>query len=189
MAHSLSAVLLLLALSACASGSFNSVPQGVLEGPSRIDLSRFMGDWYVLAHIPTRPERNAYDAVERYTMREDGRIDIRFSFCEGAAEGPRETMKMLGWVHDTVTNAEWRVRPFWPLGLDYMVLELSPDYSLTVIGHPSRRYAWIMARTPEIDAATLSGLTERLARQGFDIERLRRVPHSDDNCRAGAVES
>jgi apolipoprotein D and lipocalin family protein len=183
----LSATLLVLsALAGCASSSLNSVPRGLSEDGMPLDLSRFMGDWYVLAHIPTRAERNAYDALEQYTLRDDGRIDIRFSFCEGATDGPLERLEMLGWVHDTETNAEWRVRPFWPLRLGYQVLELTPDYSLTVIGHPSRRYAWVMARTPEIDADTLNGIVERLTGHGFDTGRLRLVPHSDRDCRTVA---
>ena len=148
-----------------------------------VDLDRFMGDWYVVAHIPTRPERRAYDALEQYTLRDDGRIDIRFSFCQGAHDGKRETMEMLGWVHDRTTNAEWRVRPFWPLRLGYQVLELDPDYSLTVIGHPSLRYAWVMARDPAVDPDTLAGVTARLTERGFDTSRLREVPHAPDSCR------
>jgi len=183
-----STLLVLLALAGCASGSLSTIPRGLAEDALPLDLSRFMGDWYVLAHLPTRAERNAYDALEQYSLREDGRIDIRFSFCEGAADGPLETLEMLGWVHDTETNAEWRVRPFWPLRLGYQVLELAPDYSLTVIGHPSRRYAWVMGRTPEIDAGTLDGIVQRLAGEGFDTERLRLVPHSGGACRAPALE-
>jgi len=177
-------LLLLLPLAACAGASRGPVTQGAFEPVSQLDLARFMGDWYVLAHIPTRPERDAFDALEQYTLREDGRIDIRFTFCRGAGDGPLETLEMLGWVHDRETNAEWRVRPFWPLRFGYEVLELAPDYSLTVIGHPSRRYAWIMARTTEIDEDALSGISARLAHAGFDIERLRRVPHSGGQCRA-----
>ena len=29
-----------------------------------VDLPRFMGDWYVIANIPTFVERDAYNAVE-----------------------------------------------------------------------------------------------------------------------------
>jgi len=178
----LATVAVVVALVGCATTQLAPIPRGLPAEASSLDLSRFMGDWYVLAHIPTRPERNSYDALEQYTLRDDGRIDIRFSFCEGSADGPRKTLEMLAWVHDTATNAEWRVRPFWPLSFDYQVLELSPDYSLTVIGHPSRRYAWIMARTPEIDAETLDGITQRLAALGFETQRLRRVPHSGGGC-------
>ncbi|MET0331186.1 MAG: lipocalin family protein, partial [Dyella sp.] len=37
-----------------------------------VDLARFMGDWYVIATIPTRFEKNAYNAVETYKLQPDG---------------------------------------------------------------------------------------------------------------------
>ena len=176
---------ILVLLAGCASGTSGVVPRGIDESALPIDLQRFMGDWHVIAHIPTRPERDAFDALEQYTLRDDGRIDIRFTFCEGAHDGPLERMEMLGWVADPATNAEWRVRPFWPLSLGYQILELDPGYSLTVIGHPSKDYAWIMARSPSLDAETLSEITARLNDRGFDTGRLRLVPQSAESCRSG----
>lgn len=45
---------------------------------AQVDLPRFMGDWYVIAHIPSRLERDAYDAVESYELRPDGRVQTTF---------------------------------------------------------------------------------------------------------------
>jgi apolipoprotein D and lipocalin family protein len=33
-----------------------------------VDLERFMGDWYVIANIPTFIEKGAHNAVEGYQM-------------------------------------------------------------------------------------------------------------------------
>lgn len=53
----------------------------------QVDLQRFMGDWYVIGNIPTRPERDAFNAVESYTLQPDGRIDTRFRYREGGFDG------------------------------------------------------------------------------------------------------
>ena len=37
-----------------------------------VDLARFMGDWYVIANIPTFVEKGAHNAVESYKMNPDG---------------------------------------------------------------------------------------------------------------------
>jgi apolipoprotein D and lipocalin family protein len=145
---------------------------------AELDVDRFMGDWFVVAHLPTRAERKAYDAVESYRRREDGKIDIRFTFREGSFDGERRELSMLGWVHDERSGAEWRVRPFWPLRLDYLVLHVSEDYGATVIGHPSRDYAWIMTREPAPDAAQYAALVAVLAEQGYPVEQLRVIPQS-----------
>mgnify|MGYP001434341497 CR=1 FL=1 len=39
-----------------------------------VDLDRFMGDWYVIANIPTFIEKHATNAIESYRMSEDGKI-------------------------------------------------------------------------------------------------------------------
>jgi apolipoprotein D and lipocalin family protein len=48
------------------------------------------------------------------------------------------------------TPGEWRVRPIWPLSLAYLILELGPDYDYTVIGHPSKRWVWVLSRKPSL---------------------------------------
>ncbi len=39
-----------------------------------VDLARFMGDWYVIANIPTRIERGAHGAVESYRLAAYGTV-------------------------------------------------------------------------------------------------------------------
>ncbi|MEO7051267.1 MAG: lipocalin family protein, partial [Rhodanobacter sp.] len=39
---------------------------------ANVDLPRFMGDWYVIASIPTRFEKDAYNALETYTQKPNG---------------------------------------------------------------------------------------------------------------------
>lgn len=146
--------------------------------PAKVDLDRFMGDWWVVGHIPTQQESNAAAAIESYTRRPDGDIDIRYTFCDGVDATEITELRMLGWVYDEETNAEWRVRPFWPLRLKYIIDELPADYSYTVITHPSRRWAWIMARQPTLDPALYADIVARLQARGFDTTQMRQVPPS-----------
>lgn len=168
-----------LLISGCASHTPVSVTADVPPGPgvpARVDLERFMGDWWVVGHIPTASESNAAAAIESYLLREDGTIDIRYTFCDGVDANELTELRMHAWVHDRTTNAEWRVRPFWPLRLAYVIDELAPDYSYTVITHPSRRWAWIMAREPFLEPDVFDAIATRLRARGFDTDALRRVP-------------
>lgn len=144
--------------------------------PARVDLDRFMGDWWVVGHIPTGQESNAAAAIESYRRKEDGTIAIRYTFCDGVEASEVTELRMHAWVRNTETNAEWWVRPFWPLRLSYVIDELAPDYSYTVITHPSRRWAWIMAREPGLPADVFDDVAARLRARGFDTDALRRVP-------------
>jgi apolipoprotein D and lipocalin family protein len=71
-----------------------------------VDLDRFMGRWYVLASIPTFPEKNAYNAIESYSLNADGTIATTFNYHKGAFDGPWKTMKPHGFVEDS-SNAVW----------------------------------------------------------------------------------
>ncbi|MEM8963703.1 MAG: lipocalin family protein, partial [Acidobacteriota bacterium] len=178
-------ILILIALLAggCASAPFES-PRGLDSSELPIDLERFMGDWYVVAHMPTGAEKNAYEALEIYALRDDGKIDIRYHFCDGGLDGKAKELTMTGRVEDATTNAAWRVQPWWPLSLEYRVLELDADYQTTVIGHPSGKYAWIMARQPDLPDTEIDAITTRLSERGYETANMRRVPHADGACRA-----
>ena len=59
---------------------------------AKVDLPRFMGDWYVIANIPTFIETGAHNAVESYALAEDGSIETTFTFRDGAFDGKREEL-------------------------------------------------------------------------------------------------
>jgi len=76
---------LILLLTGCAMKSTQ------IKTVDEVDINRFMGDWYVLAHIPSYVEKNAFNAVESYKLNEDGSIATTFTFNEGSLDGPVKT--------------------------------------------------------------------------------------------------
>ncbi|MGA2397974.1 MAG: lipocalin family protein [Steroidobacteraceae bacterium] len=141
-----------------------------------VDLPRFMGDWYVIASIPSYPERQAYEAVESYELRPDGRIQTTFRYRKGSFEAPLQTMRPVGTVVPDTGNAVWGMQFIWPIKAEYVISYLDADYSETLIARSKRDYAWIMARTPEISAAAYAADVERLKAMGYDVSKLRKVP-------------
>jgi apolipoprotein D and lipocalin family protein len=111
-----------------------------------IDLSRFMGMWYVIAIIPTHFEKNAYNAVETYKLQPDGNVDTTFRFRNGTFESPVRTIHSTGYVKDGTGNAVWGVQVFWPIKAQYIVAYLKDDYSQTIVARDTRDYTWIMTR-------------------------------------------
>ena len=147
-----------------------------LPTAAQVDLPRFMGDWYVIASIPTRFERNIYNAIERYDLRPDGHIATTFTYNDGAPDGPPKRMTPVGTVVDTGSNAIWTMRFLWPFEADYRIAYLAPDYSQVIIGREKRDYVWIMARTPRLSDADYAALVARVAAMGYDTALLQRVP-------------
>ena len=142
-----------------------------------VDLQRFMGDWYVIAAIPTFIEKNSYNAVESYALTSKGRIATTFTFREGGFDGKRKEYHPTGFVADTKSNALWGMQFIWPIKADYRIVYLDKDYTQTVIGRNSRDYVWIMARTPEIPDSDYARLSRLISDLGYDTTQLRKVPH------------
>jgi steroid 5-alpha reductase family enzyme/lipocalin len=168
----------LLAVAACRSHAAQPI-----RTVSHVELQRFMGDWYVIANIPTRLERGAHNAVESYRLRPDGAIATTFRFRSGSAHGIEKRYHPVGFVRDPRSNAIWGMRFVWPFKADYRIVYLSADYSQTVIGREARDYVWIMARSPAISSADYARLLAVVAGEGYDISRVRRVPQQWDSQR------
>ncbi|MGB5735066.1 MAG: lipocalin family protein, partial [Thiohalocapsa sp.] len=50
-----------------------------MDTVAKVDLERFMGDWYVVANIPTFVEKGAHNPVESYALNPDGTIATTFT--------------------------------------------------------------------------------------------------------------
>lgn len=142
----------------------------------RVDLERFMGDWYVLAHIPASIEKDAWNAVESYRLAEDGTIDTTFTFREGGFDGPEKRYTPRGFVRDRETNATWGMQFFWPFRAEYLVVHLDEGYRTTIVGRTKRDYVWVMAREPVIPEAEYEALVRKVGEAGYDLAKLRKVP-------------
>ena len=150
-------------------------PQPIATVPS-VDLERFMGDWYVIASIPTAFEKNAFNALENYRLDTDGTVLTTFTYNKGAFDGPLKTYKARGFVRAEGANAVWGMQFIWPFKAEYRIIFLTPDYTQTVIGRSKRDYVWVMARTPTIPEEDFDRILALLIDVGYDVERLQRVP-------------
>ena len=156
-------------LSACSSAPTIPIAESV-------DLPRFMGDWHVIANIPTFIERDAHNAVESYRLDPDGTIATTFTFRQGGFDGERKRYRPRGFVIDDRSNAVWGMQFVWPFKGDFRIVYLDPEYSQTVIGREKRDYVWIMARKPTMPDADYERIIELLGREGYDTRKIQRVP-------------
>jgi apolipoprotein D and lipocalin family protein len=158
-----------------AACSTKNLPQ--VKTVENVDIKKFMGKWYVIANIPTFIEKGAYNAIETYTWNEkEDRIDVSFKFNQDSFDGKEKSYPQKAFIYDSKTNAEWRIQPFWPLKLAYLITDLAPDYSYTVVAVPNREHVWIMARTPNLPEEIYQGILTKLRKQSFDLKDLQKVP-------------
>ena len=144
----------------------------------KVDLNRFMGDWYVIASIPTFIEKDAFNAIESYRLDDDGTVATTFKFNKGSFDGPLKKYHARGYVRDKGSNAVWGMQFIWPFKAEYRIIFLSEDYSQTVIGRTKRDYVWIMAREKTIPADEYEEILKFLQEQDYNIENISKVPHA-----------
>ena len=170
------ALLLLALLDACATNNLRP-----LEAMDRkVDLDRFMGDWYVIGFIPiTIPffsEEGAHNGVESYKLTDRGVIETTYTFRDGGFDGPERRFTPKGWVYDEESNAEWRMQFVWPFKAAYLIVYLDKDYQKTIIGVPDRSHLWIMSRDSQMSEAEYQEMLDYAAGLGYETEKVKRVP-------------
>jgi len=141
-----------------------------------VDIDRFMGPWYVIANIPTFLEKGAHNAVETYSLNDDGTIATKFTFRKGGFDGKHKEYNPKGFILDEASNARWGMRFVWPIKADYRIVYLDDDYTQTIIGRQNRDFVWIMARTPVISNQDYDQLVSLVESLGYDTSDLQRVP-------------
>lgn len=166
---------LLFALSLAGSAAAGLSP---IRPVTAVDLPRFMGTWYLVGGIPTPFERNAWNAVQTYTLLEDGRIRTSLAFNDGRADGPKKFIEAPARVRRGSGNAVWDVRVFGPWSAQYIVAWLRDDYGLMLVARDARDYAWVFSRTPDVTAADMLRSRQRLQDIGYDLSKWRTVPQA-----------
>lgn len=169
--HSRLLVLLSSLLAACSTTPGNPIP-----AVDYVDLPRFMGDWYVIANIPTFIETEAYNAVENYRLVDDTTVATTFSFRKGGFDGERKVYKPTGFIEDTQSNAIWGMQFWWPFVAEYRVVYLDDEYTQTIIGRSKRDYVWLMARQPHISEEDYRQMIQVIEDLGYDPAKVQRVP-------------
>ena len=140
-----------------------------------VNIERFMGDWYVIASVPSYIENDAVNPIESYTFNPDGYIDTQFSFYTNNEKKVMKKYNAKGFIRNKETNAEWGMQFFWPIKFSYLIVDLSIDYSFTVISVPSKKYIWIMSRTMALDDEVYIQIIEKLKNNGYDISKIVRT--------------
>jgi apolipoprotein D and lipocalin family protein len=142
-----------------------------------VDLSRYYGTWYEIARLPNRFQAMCVSDAQA-VYRPDGEDVSVVNQCR-TADGTIKRAEGIARPVAGSRGAKLRVSFFRPFYGDYWILELDPDYRWVLVGEPGRRVAWILARQPALDDATLARLLERAAALGFDRDAFVRTRHAD----------
>ncbi len=145
-----------------------------LEVVPHVELKKYLGKWYEIAHLPAKFQEGCADTTATYTLSEDGSMSV---LNECRRSGKVKQAKGKAKVVDKKSGAKLKVTFFWPFYGDYWIINLSKDYEYAVVGTPNRKYLWILSRTPQMDDKLFSQLIESAKSKGFNVNNLIKTSH------------
>ncbi len=144
-----------------------------LRTVSYVDLNRYMGVWYEIARYPNSFQEGCVGSRATYSLLDDGKVSVLNECNDGSFQGRLRSAKGKAWVVDKETNSKFKVSFFWFFAGDYWIIDIADDYSYVVVGHPKRKYLWILSRTKIMDDDTYSGIIKRLVEiHHYDTSKL-----------------
>jgi lipocalin len=159
---------IVLLLSIVALGGCCSTKNNVnLTPKAKVDLTRYLGQWYEIARFDHWFERGMTHTKAIYTMFEDGSIRV---VNTGLNEGKEKTS--TGKAKLTNHQGLLRVSFFWPFYADYRILWIDDDYQYVLVGGSSADYLWILSRTSTIDVSVKNAILAEARKRGYDTDKL-----------------
>ena len=140
-----------------------------LQVVPHVDLQKYLGKWYEVAHLPFKFEDGCSDITATYTLLKDGNIGV---LNECLKNSKVKASKGKAKVVDKNTGAKLKVTFFWPFYGDYWIINLGANYDYSVVGTPNRKYLWILNRTPQMHDTLYAELVEFANSKGFDTEKI-----------------
>jgi apolipoprotein D and lipocalin family protein len=159
----------------------------VLTTVPALDVPRYMGRWYEIAKHPNRFQtRCISDTTAEYRLQPDGNLQV-INRCRTQDDRLDEAVGAARQIGDrSSSRLEARFAPAWlpfipAVWGDYWVIDLDADYQLVAVSEPTRKFLWILARSPAVNPAVYEGLLQRLRDQGFDTGKLEPTRHAPAN--------
>ncbi len=149
-----------------------------LTSVEALDVPRYMGTWYEIAKFPNWFQKKCVGSTNaEYSLKDDGSVQVinRCQLENGEMNEATGVARQTG--NATSPKLEVRFAPAWlsfiPLVWgDYWVIDIDDAYQLVAVSEPKREYLWVLSRTPKIDPKAYENLLVRLAKKGFDIQKL-----------------
>jgi apolipoprotein D and lipocalin family protein len=146
-----------------------------LQVVPKVDITKYAGKWYEIASLPVSQQKGCYCTTADYSIIDSTTIKVVNKCRKGSINGEYDEAEGKAFVVEGSNNAKLRVQFFWPFRGDYWIIDLDNDYKYAVVGVPSRKYFWILSRTPDMDDELLNLLLARVKEMGFDISKAQKT--------------
>ena len=143
-----------------------------------LDLTKFTGNWYEIARLPTKRDKNCdHDSVVLIALG-DKKDSLQLVIACQTKKGFTQVRNVNGKPEDKTSNGKLKVTTFWPFSEKYWVLAIDPNYDWALVGNPNHKELWVLGRTGAMDAGVLAGIEAKAAAEGFNTTKLISTPQT-----------
>ena len=170
------------------AGLSQAAPVEPLATLPSLDVPSYMGTWYQVAWFPNRFQKQCVrDTTATYRRVPEG-VEVlnRCRLADGRIDDVVGLARPAGSVlaGDQLRPAQLevsflpRLLRWLPIWGDYWVIQRADDGRYAVVSEISRKYLWVVSRTPQLSAADETAIRSRLVQQGFDLAPWQAHPHT-----------
>lgn len=143
-----------------------------LETVTTVDLQKYSGKWFEIASFPQRFQNGCHCTTAEYTLTTKDYLIVENRCNKDSLNGKSLYIKGKVFSEKNTGNSKLKVQFFWPFKGKYWIIDLAPDYSYAVVGHPNRNYLWILSRTASMDDLLYKEIVTRIESKGYDVSKI-----------------
>jgi apolipoprotein D and lipocalin family protein len=153
-----------------------------LELVPSVDLNKFSGKWFEIASYPAVFQKGCRCTTAEYELMPDKKYVGVTNRCIRFKHGGSKIVaaKAKAFPVKGYNNAWLKVQFFWPFRGDYLIIGLADNYDWAIVGHPKRKYLWILSRESYMPSQTYDEIIEIIRKKGYDPNRLVKTPQNCD---------
>ncbi len=146
-----------------------------LQTVPNVDLKKYCGKWYEIASFPQSFQKGCHCTTAEYTLTDKDYVIVENRCNKDSITGKESYIKGKAFVEENSGNSKLKVQFFWPFRAKYWIIDLASDYSYAVVGHPNRKYLWILSREPKMNEEIYTQIISRLKEKGFDLNKIQKT--------------
>ncbi len=161
-----------LVLLFASAASMQQVHAQAVTPVSQLDLDRFTGTWYVVAHLPEKRDKPCdRNSILMVALGDKPRSVQLLNACQ-TRRGYTEARNTDGKAVDKSGDGKLKFRTIWPFYRKDWVIAISPDYAWSMLGSPNHKNLFLLSRTSTLPPEVLTELKSKAIAEGFSLDKL-----------------
>jgi apolipoprotein D and lipocalin family protein len=153
-----------------------------LQTVDQVDIEKYLGRWYDIASYPAWFQKGCRCTTADYELIPGEKYIHVTNRCIRFKHEKSKLTTSYGkaYIVDGSKNARLKIQFFWPFRGDYYIIGLADDYSWAIVGHPDRKYLWILSRESFMPTNTYNDILKLVSERGYDLKPLVKTPQNCD---------